>query len=308
MILNFKNLPRKILSACLCFIMILGICIVPGVIPVDAAAAKSSKVYDFSLNSGTKYTGTVEDSSGISRQISRSFFAAGENEELEIKNALSTTSSGPSGYLFNDADGLFELKASSDYFVSLRVKVVSSQKKFDKNGVTYPTSSQLTELKLAYGMPAVYETTKITMDTEIGLVAKVGSETNAFTANQNGNETTLNVGEWYTLTYNFKTPSSFGENGNVLGLALKSFNGVHILVDDVTVERLSTITVDPNGDTISQTSFTHKIGDKINIENPKYEFGYDFEGWFTDKECTKEFTDQYVTEENCEIKLYAGWS
>ncbi|MBR2043345.1 MAG: InlB B-repeat-containing protein, partial [Clostridia bacterium] len=304
-----KGSWKRILSAVICILIIMGTCVIPSVVPASAKTFIYDKTYDFANDSGTQYGKvTLKDSSGVDRQISRAHFSINENEKLEILNDLEERSSGPSGFLFNDNEGLFELKEATSYSISLKVKLVSSQKNFVYNGVTYPTSTQITELKLAYGMPATYADNRITMDTEIGLVAEVGNNAQTFTANQNGSEVTLELGEWHTLTYDFTTPDTFGTNGNVLGFALKSFNGVHILVDDVTVTRLTSITVDPGVGTISQTSFIHKIGDKINIENPTYQFGYDFEGWYTDAACTKEFTDQYVTEENCEIKLYAGWS
>ena len=308
MLKKIKKARLKFLSAFLSIMIIMGACVAPVIVPAQAASYFQNKTYTFDAESGTQYGNVyVKDSNGTDRQISRGFFSESE-ESLRINNNLAATTSGPSGYLFNDADGLFELKEATSYSVSLRIKVVSSQVSFVKDDVTYPLSSQITELKLAYGMPSTYESNKITMDTEIGMVAKVGTGSSTFTAAQDGTDKEYNVGEWYTLTYEFTTPASFGSNGNVLGFGLKSFNGVDILVDDISVSMLHTITVDPGVGKISQTSFPHKIGDKIKIENPTYKFGYAFEGWFTDAACTKEFTDEYVTEENCEIHLYAGWS
>ncbi len=299
---------KKILSFVLCVLLICSVCIVPNNISADAENYKIRKTYDFSNDSGTLYSGKVMGADGVNRQIARAFFS-GANDQLDIYNNLKSNKAGTSGFLFNDSDGLFELRPETTYVVTLKIKVVSSQVSFKYNNYTYPTASQNTVLKLAYGMPATYAANTISEDGEIGMVAKVGTNQNTFTATQNGTDKTYNVGQWYDFTYEFTTPATFGNNGNVLGFSLKSFNGVHILIDDVNVERKNSITVDPMGGTISKTSYSFKVGEKINIENPKInKFGCDFEGWYYDKQYTKPFTDKYATEENANVKLYAKWS
>jgi len=303
-----KNLKfKKMLSFAVCLALICSICFIPSGVAVSAAYYTNNKLYDFSKDSGTVYSGNVDNSSGTSLQIARAFFT-GVNEELDIYNNQQSNKAGTSGFLFNDADGLFELRAEANYTVTFKVKVVSSQVSFKYNNYTYPTSSQLTELKLVYGMPYTYAANAISADSEVGLVVKVGTAKQTFTALQNGVEGTYNVGQWYDFTYNFTTPATFGDNGNALGFSLKSFNGVHILIDNVKVTYNAAITVDPMGGKISKTSFQHSIGDKVNIENPVYKFGYDFDGWYYDKEYTRPFTDEYITEENQDAKLYAKWS
>ena len=93
-----------------------------------------------------------------------------------------------------------------------------------------------------------------------------------------------------------------------MGLSFESYNGVEIYIDEISVDKISYITVNANGGTISKTKFAHKIGDAVNIESPVYQFGYDFEGWYTDSALQNEFTDTTITKENCQVTLYAKYS
>ena len=192
---------KKILSFALCLVLICSICFIPSTVAVSAAYYTKNKLYDFSEGSGTVYSGKVDNSSGTSLQIARALFS-GVNEELDIYNNLQSNKAATSGFLFNDADGLFELRPSANYTVTFKIKVVSSQVSFKYNNYNYPTSTQISELKLAYGMPNTYAASTISADSEIGLVVKVGTGTQTFTASQNGTEGTYNVGQWYDFTYN----------------------------------------------------------------------------------------------------------
>ncbi|MEE0947052.1 MAG: InlB B-repeat-containing protein [Acutalibacteraceae bacterium] len=304
-----SKFAKRILGVLLTTAIIISTCVIPGMFSANAQSYIFDKTYDFSTNSTIQYGNIyLTDSNGVDRQISRAHFSQSGTGELKINNTLKLTGASTSSFLFNDEDGLFELMPNLAYEVSFRIKVVSGQTTFSKNGVTYPVSSQRTELKLAYGMPATNLTNKIAPDTEVGLIAKIDNNATQFSSNLTGTESKYNVGEWYTFTLNFRTPESFGTNGNVLGFALKSFNGIEILIDDVEISSKPTITVDANGGKISKTTFEHKIGDPVNIETPTRSFGYAFEGWFYDKECTREFTDTVITAENANVHLYAGWS
>jgi hypothetical protein len=151
---------KRVLSFALCLALIFSICFIPSSIVVGALGYTGNKQYDFGKDSGTVYSGNVDNSSGTSLQIARAFFT-GVNEELDIYNNQQSNKAGTSGFLFNDADGLFELRAEANYTVTFKVKVVSSQVSFKYNNYTYPTSSQLTELKLVYGMPYTYAASTI---------------------------------------------------------------------------------------------------------------------------------------------------
>lgn len=299
---------RKILSIIIVCCFVFGTVIVPTEVSAEKKAPFSYNKYIFSESSGTIYSGSLADSSGEIREISRAHFERSKNDELHIFNNLQVTNASTSGYLFNDKLGFFELQPETMYSVNLKVKVVSSQVLFKKGTVSYPLGSQVTELKLAYGMPKVNSANKITMDADVGLVAKIGTEADTFTAVQDGSEKDYSVGEWHSFTYTFTTPATFGENGNVLGLALKSFNGIDILVDDVRVSKVSHINLVASPGKVTNASVNTIVGEKLDLENAAYKFGYDFSGWYYDKECTKKFTDEYVTEENCDLTLYAGYS
>jgi hypothetical protein len=104
-----KNLKfKKMLSFVVCLALICSICFIPSGVAVSAAYYTNNKLYDFSKDSGTVYSGKVDNSSGTSLQIARAFFT-GVNEELDVYNNQQSNKAGTSGFLLNDADGLFEL-------------------------------------------------------------------------------------------------------------------------------------------------------------------------------------------------------
>jgi|GEM_PF-5694693 len=302
---------RKVISAVLSFALIIGVCVMPAAANAQTLNYLYQKEYTFDKGSSTRYAGeTAADIFGDERQISHALFSRGENEDngyLKASNLYQSTSAKYDTFLFNDADGLFDLMSSSEYTLTMRVMVKSAQKGFIKNSITYPLSNQYTTLKLVYGVPAQIAENSASADTEIGRVVRVGTQATSFTAIQ-GSEKTYAVGEWVDLTYTFTTPASFGSNGSALALSFESYNGVQIFIDDVKIDKTLNITVNAKGGTISKTKFPHKIGDKVNIENPKYQAGYDFEGWYLDTNLTTPFTDTVITKENCEVTLYAKYS
>lgn len=111
---------KRVLSFALCLALIFSICFIPSSIVVGAQGYTGNKQYDFGKDSGTVYSGNVDNSSGTSLQIARAFFT-GVNEELDIYNNQQSNKAGTSGFLFNDADGLFELRAEANYTVTFKV-------------------------------------------------------------------------------------------------------------------------------------------------------------------------------------------
>ena len=306
------SILRKGISAILTVLLVMGICVVPYGVSAEEPQYQYQNTYSFSEEEGIQYgNALVSDMSGVEHQISRAQFAHKEEDGedfLRIWNLSKSENAVYDAFLFNDANGLFELMPSTEYTVSFRVKINSPHVTFEKNGATYPSNGQTSKLKLVYGLPKTLSDSETVADKTIGLIAKVSAVKNDFIAEQDGVQNVFKVGEWLTLTYNFTTPASFGKNGNALGLTLESYNGLEILIDEINVGKTCYITVDAKEGTISKTKFAHRIGDKINIENPTYKFGYDFAGWYIDSARTIKFTDEYVTRENCELTLYAGYS
>ena len=307
------KLPKRLLALVLTLIMVLSAAVIPGGITVSAASYLDEKIYDFEENSGTVYGSgaTANDSKGITRTVSGAGFSWAHDISdgvLSLTDTRGARNARDTYFVFNDNSGIYELKTNASYTVSFRFRVVSKQVSFKYNGYTYPTSSQKTFVKLAYGLNS---------KTEIGDIALITTGGDTFTrVAEDGSTVSLPIGEWHELSFEFATPATFADGENFLLLNAKTFNGVNIEFDDVSVSRIPSVKLVTTKGTLDNTIIPVKIGDKFDLPNPKLaksttdyaNFGTDFKGWFTDSACTKPFTDKYVTEENCDITLYAGFS
>lgn len=306
------KLCMKAISALLTLVLIIGVCVVPSNVGAQTTNYKFQKTYTFNSGEGTLFgEATMSDSGGANHRISGLHFSrktVEEEEYLKVFNLDQSVEVTYDSFLLNDSEGLFELMPSSEYTVSLKVMVKYPHSYFTSADQTYPLGNQKSKLSLVYGMPLAPAQSSTMADKTVGIVAKVGTDTNNFVAEQNGSEANFAVGEWQTLTYKFTTPNKFGTNGSELGLAFESYNGVEIYIDEIRVDKTCYITVNPGVGTISKTRYEVKIGDPIDIETPTYQFGYDFAGWYTDSAFTNKFTDTVVTKENCNITLYAKFS
>lgn len=296
---------KRVLALVLTFLLVFSVAVIPRGITADASYI-DERTFDFEKNSGSVYGqgATAKDSKGIVRNVS----AVGFTNTQTIENGVLSLTDTRLGrnprntyFVFNDNSGLYELKANASYTVSLRFKVVSNQVSFVSGNYTYPASSQKTEVKLVYGSNE---------KTTIGDIALLSTGGTTFTrVDAEGETVTLSVGQWHELSFNFTTPNSFADGENFVMLDAKTFNGIDIQFDDVTIGRIPSIKLVTTQGTLEKNTIPVKIGDKIDLPNPKISaFGTDFEGWFLDENCTIPFTDEYVTAENCDKTLYAGFS
>ncbi len=296
---------KRLLALVLTFLLVFSVAVVPSGITADAAYL-DEHTYDFEKESGSVYGegATAKDSSGTVRSVS----AVGFTNTQEFDNGVLSLTDTRLGrnprdtyFVLNDNSGIYELKSGASYTISLRFKVVSNQVSFVYGNYSYPLSSQKTEVKLVYG-----STTK----KEIGDIALLPTGGTTFTrVDSEGKTVSLAVGQWHEVSFNFTTPSSFADGENFVMIDAKTFNGADIQFDDVTIARLPSMKLVTTKGTLAKTVIPVKIGDKIDLPNPVIkEFGTDFLGWFRDRNCTIPFTDEYVTVENCESTLYAGFS
>ena len=294
-----KTCSKRALAFGLTLLLMLSLVAVPNSITANAAGL-SAREFNFEKNSGTVYGvgATVKDSKGVSRSVSGIGFTNSQiygNGVLSLTDTRQARNVRETFFILNDNNGICEIKAGTSYTVSLKVKVVSNQVAFVYNNNTYPEPNQFTEVKLVYGS---------NNKTEIGHIAKLKTDVDTFTQDNK----TLPIGEWHELTFDFTAPNSFLDGENFVSIVANTYNGADVQFDDIVIKEKAFITVDAMGGTISKTKFTHAVGDKVNIENPKYRFGYDFDGWYYDTAYTRPFTDEYITEENKDAKLYAKWS
>ncbi len=296
---------KRVVAITLTLLLVMSIVVIPKGISVSATGL-NERVFTFEKDSGSVYGqgATVKDSNNTDRAVSGVGFTnmqTIDNGLLSLTDTRKARTARDTYFVFNDNNGLYELEASMSYEISLRFKVVSKQVSFDYNGVSYPVSSQKTMVKLIYGSKT---------KTEIGDIALITTGGTTFTrTDADGNTVNLPVGQWHELSFSFTAPASFADGENFVGLSAKTFNGVDIQFDDVTICRISSITLVTSKGTLENKKYLTKIGDKLNLPNPKINiFGTDFSGWYLDEKCTIPFTDEYVTAENCNKTLYAGFS
>ncbi len=309
---KLRPMPRKALSAILALVLVLSVSLVPGAVTASAAYA-DEKTFNFEADSGTVYgtDATVKDESGKARQISGKGFtsaAPGGNGVLRLSDTRGEKTANNTWYAFNDASGLYQLDAGASYIVSLKFSVISNQIGIDHNGVIYPTSTQNTYVNLVYGLN-VADGKLTSTSGYIGNIATLTNGGTTFTRKIEENKVdTLPVGQWHELTFTFSTPDKF-TGDNVLGFEARTYNGAELRFDDIYVAKIPYITLVTDNGTLENKKIPVVIGEKVDLPNPVYKkFGTDFDGWYLDKNCTKKFTDEYYTEENCELTLYAGWS
>ncbi len=294
-----KTCSKRAMAFALTLLILLSLVVIPQGITA-AATSLSVREFNFDKNSGTVYGvgATVKDSKGVTRNVSGVGFTNSliqDNGVLSLTDTREARNGRETFFILNDNNGICELNAGASYTVSLKFKVVSNQVSFVYNNITYPEANQFTNVKLVYGS---------NNKTEIGHIAKLKTDVDTFTQDNK----TLPIGEWHELTFDFTAPNSFLDGENFVSIVAETFNGADIQFDDIAIKEKAFITVDAKGGTISKTQFAHAVGDKVNIENPKYEFGWDFDGWYYDEDYTIPFTDEYITEENKDAKLYAKWS
>lgn len=307
-----NNHFKRSLALVLTFLFIFSAAVIPNNITASATYL-DERIFDFEDISGTVYGNgaTAKDSKGTVRSVSSVGFTRTQdidNGYLSLTDTRGSRNARDTYFIFNDNKGIYELKEGASYIVSLRFKVASNQVSFNYNGVSYPRSDQNTSVKLVYGSKTT---------TEIGDIALLSTGGTTFTrTDEKGDIITLPVGEWHSVSFSFTAPASFADGENFVALSASTFNGADIQFDDVTFARVPSIKLVTSKGTLDKTTIPVKIGDKFDIPNPKLStgindytnFGTDFLGWFYDSACTKPFTDEYVTEENCELTLYAGFS
>ena len=136
---------------------------------------------------------------------------------------------------------------------------------------------------------------------------------------------------WINKTYNVIVPEDAGEGGLLLGITpiAKTSDGsdfssytyscFELLIDDVNIDRVASFEPAEKSAVIfhTNTSDTEDITTKTEggigteVDDPMLipeKYGYDFEGWYSDKELkNKVKTVYYPVEKNTELHLYARW-
>lgn len=159
-----------------------------------------------------------------------------------------------------------------------------------------------------------------TPKTTVATIASYQASRDADGTFTDGSGTTRQVGSWYHQSHTFTT-GTFDSiyaahttdesmptktNAPFLIFYAAKFTGDWFMMDNIRVTKHVDITLNANGGTVSDTSFSGVAGDEISLPTPS-RMGYDFTGWYKDGACTVPFTDRYLTVENAGTTIYAGW-
>lgn len=69
-----------------------------------------------------------------------------------------------------------------------------------------------------------------------------------------------------------------------------------------------TLTLDPNGGRISQTTQEYEYGEVTEFARKPYRDKYDFAGWYYDKECTRPYGEKITADKSGDHTIYAKWT
>ena len=69
-----------------------------------------------------------------------------------------------------------------------------------------------------------------------------------------------------------------------------------------------TLTLDPNGGTISRTEQKYVYGEVTKFARRPYRDNFDFAGWYYDKECTRPYGEKITADKSGDHTLYAKWT
>lgn len=148
---------------------------------------------------------------------------------------------------------------------------------------------------------------------EVATIASYKPSTNA-EGTYTAYDGTKEVGSWYHQSHTFTTGTftsvtdEYTTNSNAPFLMFYAmlFTGDYFMLDNIRVTKNVSITLNANGGTLSNSSYSGVIGDTISLPTPS-RMGYEFTGWYKDGACRIPFTDTHFTKNNAGKTIYAGW-
>ncbi len=128
------------------------------------------------------------------------------------------------------------------------------------------------------------------------------------------NGVTKDVGSWYHQSHTFTTGTftsvteeyTTDSNAPFLMFYAMLFTGDRFMIDNIRITKHVSITLNANGGTVSNSSYSGVIGDTLRLPTPS-RMGYEFTGWYKDSACTDPFTDIQLSNDNVGKTIYAGW-
>ncbi len=303
-----KRIPALLLS----LVLLIGCLYVP--VSLTAFAQNETVVYDF--------TNTVTDANANKKEAQDNgvgYYGWGMNVQSvngnKVLRGVSTVSWGErGGFRLHNGTDVCRLEPDSKYIVSMKIMVKSGTA--TTTGISATATS---EIKLGYG--AAFDSTlggngtNYVNKMNVGLKTVMTSvvDSDVYTLNTGIGTTQLEYSEdWQTVTYQINTPADFGTNDNTLTIWMLKYNGVDVLIDDVSVTKLG----DNQGVVILKDDYSSKqdivygeIGAQVSlsdISDRAKQVDHIFEGWCLDEDRTQ--SAEGVKFES-EVKMvYSKWN